>query len=221
MPNIDLLKESRDTDGMVQTFMSALPPSYLYESEELKSFYQGFMDVAKDVLLTLETVTNDRFFLNEKSLLIKEFLVEYGLPNILFPDIQTNQQAVFAISMMKLSSTLVSKEDYENFMALLGFNVTFYNLNVATIGNSTFNYNFPISFSASLSKKDKLTYWIYVEEDEDSSNLEYNNIGDAFNIDFVASQNKLLEASKILDFLKPDYLKFQYITLYTKQLYGL
>ena len=222
MPNIDLLKDSRDIEGITDSIISALPKGFLYESDELRDFFKGFMGVYQDVMLTIEKSANDLFYLDEDSLYLEEFLVMYGLPNVLFPDIQTKAEAVFAISMMKLSSTLLSKEDYENFLALLGFNVTFYSVNGSVLENQTFNYNFPIAFSNSISYKDKLTYWVYVEEDDSSGiGTDFNNIGDAFDLDFVSSQNKLQEVEKILDFLKPDYLIFQYISLYTKNIYGL
>jgi hypothetical protein len=96
-------------------------------------------------------------------------------------------------------------------------------VNQSLISNSTFNYSFPISFSSTITTKDKLTYWIYTEETpgSNSDEPEYNNIGDAFGLDFISASSNLQEVKKILDFLKPDYLIFKYITLYTKNLYGL
>lgn len=223
MPNIDLLKDNRDIEGITSFFVSCLPQGYLYESDSIRDFVKGFVGVYRDSMLKLEKSINDLFFLKEDGFFLKEYLVMYGLPNTIFPDITTNQEAVFSISMMKLSQTLISQEDFENFMALLGIKVKFYNLNVETIDHQTFNYAFPITFSNSISFKDKLTYWIYVEEDDTSNqgNDNYNNLGDAFEVDFISSSNNLQKANKILDYLKPDYLIFKYITLYTKNLYGL
>ena len=136
-------------------------------------------------------------------------------------DINTNEDAVFAISMMKASQHLFSKEDFENFLLLLGYSVTFYKINNEILDNSGFNYGFPISFSYGVNSKDKYTYWVYVEEGQTADSSTFNNLGDAFDIDFVESENNLGKVKIILDYLKPDYLIFQYITTYTKNLYGL
>lgn len=219
MPNIDLLKENRDINNLTSLFIRSLPEGYLY-NDSLSDLAKGFVEAYQDFLLTFEKSINDLFYIDETNIFLDEYKVMYGLPNPLFPDIQTKEQAVLAISMMKLSQTLISKEDYENFMLLLGFNVKFYKINANILENATFPYNFPITFSPSTTRKDKLTYWIYVEDSGDNIDPFYN-LGDAFPVEFVQSQNNLQQVKKILDFLKPDYLIFKYITLYTKNLYGL
>jgi len=222
MVKIDLLKETRDLDGLTELCLNSMPEGYLYQGEEFKKFLRGFLTGYKELYEKIEKDTNSLFVIDENNTLLSKYLVEYGLPNVLFSDITTTEQAVFAINTMKLASTLVSEQDFINFLALFGINATFYNLNSTELLNHvSFDLAFPISFSNSISAKDKLTYWIYVEEPDDDPNVEYNGIGDAFDIDFISATSKLQQTKKIMDFIKPDYLKFQYITLYTKQLYGL
>jgi len=222
MVKIDLLKETRDLDGLTELCLNSMPEGYLYQGEEFKKFLRGFLTGYKELYEKIEKDTNSLFVIDENNTLLSKYLVEYGLPNALFSDITTTEQAVFAINTMKLASTLVSEQDFINFLALFGINATFYNLNSTELLNHvSFDLAFPISFSNSISAKDKLTYWIYVEEPDDDPNVEYNGIGDAFDIDFISATSKLQQTKKIMDFIKPDYLKFQYITLYTKQLYGL
>ena len=222
MVKIDLLKETRDLDALTDLCLNSLPEGYLYQGDGLKKFVKGFLVGYKELYEKIENDTNSLFIIDENNTLLSKYLVEYGLPNVLFTDITTTEEAVFAINTMKLASTLVSEQDFINFLAMFGINATFYNLNSPELLNHvSFDLAFPISFSNSISAKDKLTYWIYVEEPDDDPNVEYNGIGDAFDIDFISSTSKLQQTKTIMDFIKPDYLKFQYITLYTKQLYGL
>ena len=219
MARIELLKTNKDIDKYADFFVNALPDGYLYNAS-LKNFIKGFLGDYQEYYTQFETAINDLFILSPSSIYLDEFKIMYGLPNILFPDIKTADQAVFAISMMKLSRTLISKEDYENFMLLLGLPTTFYSLNNSLLEHEGFDYGFPITFSPSISTKDKLTLLVYVQESGEDLG-DFNNIGDAFDLDFVASPNKSQEAKKILDFLKPDYLLFEYIDASTKTLYGL
>lgn len=220
MPNLNILKNVRDIDSLTDLAMRSFPQGYLYESDELRNLLKGFLVTFLDVYLEIEKNFSDLFYLNTDNYYLEEFKRMYGLPNPIFPDSNTVEEDIFAITMMKLSQTLISVQDWENFMLLLGFNVKFYSLNNTLLESSTFQYTFPFTFSNSITTKDKLTYWIYVEEPEDTVD-DFNNIGDAFDLDFVEVNTNLQKVQKILDFLKPDYLIFHYITLYTKNLYGL
>jgi hypothetical protein len=105
---------------------------------------------------------------------------------------------------------------------LLGTTVRFYSVNNSILENSSFNYSFPITFTSGISSKDKLTYLVWIDDSNDVGvETEFNGIGDAFDLDFVNSQNNFQKTKIILDFLKPDYLIFEYITTYTKNLFGL
>lgn len=218
---INIQKARKNIENFLDLFMSGSPKGYLYNGENTRNFCKGFLETYQDYYKTLEQAINDIFTVTETSLYLEEYKTMYGLPNVLFPEINTNEDAVFAISMMKASQYLFSKDDFENFLLLLGYNVTFYKINNEILDNSGFNYSFPISFSYGVNSKDKYTYWIYVQEGESTNPSTFNNLGDAFDIDFIESENNLQKVKIILDYLKPDYLIFQYITTYTKNLYGL
>lgn len=219
MEDIDIIKKNKNIDSLADLVIGGLPNGFLY-NESLADFIKGFLTTYQDFLLQFNQAMKDQFFITENSLFLDEQKIMFGLPNVIFPDISTKSQAVFAISMMKYSKNLISKEDYENFMLILGLKVKFYSLNNVLLENSSFDYGFPACFSSSVTKKDKLTYWIYVEEENTSVDFFYG-LGDAFDLDFVSPKNNLETARKILDFLKPDYLIFEYITLETKNLFGL
>lgn len=165
MIKIELLKSNADIDNYADFFINALPKGYLYNSN-LKDFVKGFLGVYQDYYVQFEKAINDLFFLDTTSIYLEEFKVMYGIPNTLFPDVTTANQAVFAISMMKLSKTLISKEDFENFMTLIGIPVTFYRQNSSLIPYIGFNYSFPVAFSNSVATKDKLKYLVYAHDDK-------------------------------------------------------
>lgn len=219
MANIDLLKKNKNIDEFVSLFIRSLPAGFIY-NDNLSSLVKGFLGVYQDFLIYLNRATKDQFELTSDSLYLEELKKEYGLPNPIFPELTSPDSIVFAVSMMKYSKYLNSKEDFENFMLLLGVNVKFYHLNCTLLENSSFDYSFPATFSYGVSSKDKFTYLIYVEENGEAEDNFYN-IGDAFDLDFIISPNNMQNAKKILDYLKPDYLIFEYITLATKNLYGL
>lgn len=219
MADIDIIKRNKNIDDLADLVIGSFPNGFLY-NESLSDFIKGFLTTYQDFLLQFNQAMKDQFFITENSLFLDEQKIMFGLPNVIFPDLSTKSKAVFAISMMKYSKNLISKEDYENFMLIIGMKVKFYSLNNALLENSTFDYGFPASFSPSVTKKDKLTYWIYVEEENTAMDFYYG-LGDAFDLDFVSPKNNLENARKILDFLKPDYLIFEYITLETKNLFGL
>lgn len=219
MTDIDIVKKNKNIDDFVELAIGGLPDGVLY-NESLSDFIKGFLTTYQDFLLQFNQAMKDQFFITENSLFLDEQKIMFGLPNVIFPDLSTKAQTAFAISMMKYSKNLISKEDYENFMLILGIKVKLYSLNNTLLENSCFDYGFPGCFSSSVTKKDKLTYWIYVEENNTAME-DFYGLGDAFDLDFVSPRNNLETARKILDFLKPDYLIFEYITLETKNLFGL
>lgn len=213
-----MLDSLKDIDLLTSTFLSSLPKGYLY-NESLKPFVQGFLFEIQTAAKVIDKGFNDILGTTVDSYFLDEELREYNLPNFIFTDLDTAEKKVFAIQMMKTANTLNSVEDYENFMALLGFNVKFYHNN-ETIDGSGFPYTFPASFTYSLGKKDKITWLIYIE-DKNLTQGDYNGLGDAFNIDFVESASDLSFPKNILDYLKPYDIIFQYITLEQKTSLGL
>ncbi len=216
MAGIIIGKETKDINEFALSYIKGFPDGFLY-SDSLLDFVKGFLVTYQDFYTQYQKAINDLFDMDASNLFLDEFKTMYGLPNALFPEINTDEDAAFAITMMKLSRSLISVEDYTNFLALLGYSVIFYPFNPSMITHTTFPYTFPIYFSGSLGGKDKLTYWVYVEE---ASGGAYN-IGTMFPITFLSSSSNELKVKNILDFIRPDYLKFVYITLETKNLYGL
>ena len=218
MPNATPFIKTKEE--IVELMLSTFPSGYLYRNNEgLRQIIEGIAQTYYQISKDVQKVFDDLFFINKDNQFLQEFLAEYGLPNIIFPTINNGEQAAFAISMTKQSRLLVSKEDFENFLLLLGYNVKFYHLNTI-LENSGFDYSFPISFTESLGLKDKITWWIYIESGNEITG-EYNGIGDAFDIDFVESSTNVQFVKNILDYLKPDYIIFQYIDAETKALYGI
>ena len=219
MRDIDLIKSLSDSDTFAGVILNSLPKGYLYSSS-LKPFIVGFIETYKEFLSFLNISINDLLSINEQSLYLDEYMVMYGLPNPLFPELLTNKDKVFAISVMIKSKDLVSKLDFENLFALLGYNVKLYSVNNTILDNSGFPYSFPITFSSSVTKKDKFTYLVYVEEAKNELS-DFFNIGDAFDLDFVELKNNTLNVKNILDYIKPDYLLFEYINDSTKTAFNL
>lgn len=212
-----MFENLKDIDSATSLFISSLPKGYLY-NQSLKPFIKGFLYEICECAKVIDKALNDKLDLTKDSYFLDEELTKYSLPNEIFTDLNTSDKKIFAISMVKLSYTLNSKEDYENFMALFGYEVKLYHNNV-TIDNSGFDYSFPVFFTESLGKKDKLTWLCYIA-DEDGQ-IDYNGIGDAFNIDFTTSPNDISFPKKVLDYIKPYDIIIEYISLDTKNALGL
>lgn len=209
-----------DKDDIVNLMLSALPSGYLYRNNEgIKQIIEGFATGYVETINYINKCFTDLFEINADNQFLDRFLAEYGLPNVIFPIIENNEQAAKAISIMRISKNLVSKEDYINFMALLGYEIEMFHLQ-ETIENTTFDYSFPIAFSPSTTYKDKLTWWVLIKTKQQQE-TDFNNIGDAFPIDFVDTSVDINFAKKILDYIKPDYIIIQYITQSIKETYGL
>jgi len=186
----------------------------------LISFIKSFCESYSVFLKDLNKGINDLFDITSENIFLEEFKAEYGLPNVLFPEINTNEEAALAITAMKVSKNLVSVEDFKNFMLLLGYDVEFYQVNNSILELSSFSYSFPVVFTPAISKKDKLTYLVYINT-QNNTETDFYNLGDAFAIDFVPAADNVENIKNILDFIKPDYILFEYITTETKNLYGL
>lgn len=208
-------------DDLTDLFMTALPKGQLYGGDEtFRSFVKGLLTPFKTYLDKTQSAIRDQFTIDEENEYLDENLVMYGLPNVIFPSFSSNAEKAFAISMMKAARNLKSKADFENFMLALGIEVKFYQLNVELKDHLGFGYGFPAAFSPATTTKNKLTYLIWVNESQETvDNIQ--NLGNAFPIQFTQVPNNLLEVKKILDYLKPGYLIFQYINTNIKNLYNL
>lgn len=216
---IDIAKKLKDPEELAKSWLRSLPQGYLY-NETLLPFIKSFCESYSNFLIDLNKGINDLFNVASDNIWLEELKAEYGIPNVLFPSVNTNEEAALAIIAMKISKNLLSKEDFKNFMLLLGYNVEFYHLNNTLIELSGFDYGFPAIFTESISTKDKLTYLVYINIPNNSVE-EFYNIGDAFDIDFVNASDNVENIKNILDFIKPDYIIFEYITTEIKNLYGL
>ncbi len=219
MSEIDIAKKLKDPEELAKTWIRSLPKGYLY-NHTLISFLKSFCESYSVFLKDLSNGVNDLFDVTEDNIFLEELKAEYGLPNALFPAINTKEEAALAITSMKISKNLLSVEDFKNFMLILGYNVEFYQVNNSILELSSFDYGFPVVFTPAISTKDKLTYLVYIES-ENNEETDFYNLGDAFDIDFVQSSNNIENVKNILDFIKPDYIIFEYITTETKNLYGL
>lgn len=201
----------------------ALPKGYLYKINQdlnifqlLKSFSVEYQDIYKEITKAI----NGFYIIDETSIWLDELLSTYGLPNIIFPVLSNAKDKALAINMMRYLKTLNSVESYQEFLLLLGFDVKFYLVNEILKPYIGFNYSFPICFSNSTSGKDKITYFVSVNISEMVVET-VQNIGSAFQIQFTMANNTLLEVKKILDFIQPDFIIFQYITNAERQLYNI
>jgi hypothetical protein len=219
MSNIDIAKKLKDPEELAKVWIKSLPKGYLY-NYNLVSFIKSFCESYSVFLKDLNTGINDLFDVTADNIFLEELKAEYGVPNTIFPTINTNEEAALAITAMKTSKNLLSVEDFKTFMLLLGYDVEFYQVNNLILELSSFSYGFPVVFTPAISKKDKLTYLVYINN-QNNAETDFFNLGDAFAIDFVPAANNVENIKNILDFIKPDYIIFEYITTETKNLYGL
>lgn len=215
MPNsTPYLKSVEDVKNLMIT---SLPNGFLYNENEginkiLQGFATGFFDEAKKI----QKHFDDLFTITAQNQYLERFLGEYGLPNVIFPDIANNTQAAFAISAMKQVEYLETKEDYENFLLLLGVRVNFYHYQNTMLDHHKFPYTLPMILGG-VPPKNKITWLVEIIE---SVSSDYNLNKPTPMILYNPSADTLF-AKKVLDYLKPDYILFQYIDSETKSLYGI
>ena len=197
--------------------LSTFPSGYLYSNNEglrqiIEGIAQTYCQISKDV----QKVFDDLFFINKDNQFLQEFLAEYGLPNIIFPNINNAEQAAFAISMTKQSRLLVSKEDFENFLLLLGYNVKFYHYQNTLIDHYIYPYTYPKIYGG-IVPKNKITWLIDIVEGSQSQ----ANYGLPHPIYYFNPLQDTNFVKKVLDYFKPDYIIFKYLNQKTKDFYGI
>ena len=195
-------------EDILKVLISGLPKGYLYSNNEginqlLNGFVESYFLIVKDI----QKYFNDCFYLNTDNQFLDRFLTEYGLPNVIFSDIQNAEQSVLAITMMRLAKTLKSKEDYINFLALLGINVEFYHYQNTLAEHHYFPYTYPKIYGG-IPPKNKLTWLVYINE-ESTAQSNYPTIYPRL---YCNSNSNFNFVKNILDYLKPDYIIFKYIT---------
>lgn len=215
MPNATPFLGSKEE--IANLMLSAFPNGYLYRNNDgLKIIINGFAKSYYDVVKDIQQVFDDLFNITKDNQFLDNYLLEYGLPNVVFPDIQNSEQAAFAITAMKTANTLVSEADYVNFLALLGFEVKFYHYQNTLLSHHVFPYVLPIILGG-IPPKNKVT-WLVDVVDEGSPQA---NLGISAPIYLFNPTADTDFAKKILAFLKPDYILFKYLDSETKALYGI
>lgn len=214
--NIDIAKKLKDPEELAKSWLRSLPQGYLY-NETLIPFIKSFCESYSNFLKDLNKGINDLFNVTADNTWLEELKAEYGVPNVLFPTINTNDEAALAITAMKISRNLLSKEDFKNFMLLLGYDVEFYHYQNNLLENTKFKYKFPMILGANI-RKNKFKYLVYFNEQEQGQGA---NLNTPLPMILRSSNSRINNVKNILDFIKPDYIIFEYITTQIKTQYGL
>lgn len=222
MNNIIILDEKfGDANKYTLARCQLLPKGYLYEINEsldifkiLKSFSVEYKDIYREI----EKNINGFYIVDETSLWLDEFLSIYGLPNIIFPVLLNAKDKALAINMMRYLKTLNSLESYQTFLQFLGYNVSFY-----LYGDYQEYFAIPTSIPTGIGgglPKEKLTYIVYVQENvTDSAATE--GIPTSIPTPIYSTSDNLLIVRRMLDFIKPDFIIYRYITFEEKASYNL
>lgn len=197
--------------------ISALPGGYLYRNNDgVNQILDGFTNYLYDISEEIRQVVEDFYYIDNDNQFLDRFLAQYSLPNVIFPNIENADQAVLAIAGMKVARDLVSKEDYENFLLTLGVNIRLYHYQNELLEHCLYPYVYPKIYGGVAPKK-KITWLVYIVENSDSQ----ANYGVPYPRYYYNSSAGLLYAKNVLDYLKPDYIIFQYINAEIKALYGI
>lgn len=204
---------------IIDAIINCCPQGKIYNRNDknLRALLSGYSNEFFISYNKLNNYISSLLKIDKDNILLDKYKKDYGIPNVIFDEPQSKEELVFAITMMQRANTLYSVEDYERFLSDLGFEVKFYQVN--SIRSLGFPYGFPMSFSLSSQGKDKYTWWYWVKET--NTRTDFNNIGNAFPLQFYSNTTNSEKVKKILDYLAPDYLKLIRITTNIKTLYGL
>ena len=197
-----------------------LPKGYLYEvNQELNLFkiLKSFAVEYQDIYIEIEKNINGFYIVDENSPWLDELLTTYGLPNIIFPILSNAKNKAFAINIMRYLKTLNSVQNYQAFFQLLGYNVSFY-----LFGDFQAYFIVPTAIPTGIGgglPKEKLTYLVYVEENIIQNATE--GIPSSIPTPIYAPSDNLSIVKRILDFIKPDFIIFKYITFEERKSYNL
>lgn len=221
MQTINILDEKfNDANEYTLARCQTLPKGYLYEiNQELNIFkiLKSFAVEYQDIYNVIQKNINSFYIVDENSVLLDELMSTYGLPNAIFPVLTTRKDKALAINMMRYLRTLNSVESYRSFCQILGYDVSFY-----LFGNLKKYFIIPSGIPTGIGgglPKHKLTYLVYVKEED--------NIGTFYDIPtkiptpIYSVSNNLSVVKKILDFIKPDFTIFRYISLQEKNKFQL
>lgn len=215
MPNATpYLKSEED---VIQIMKTSLPNGYLYsDNDGINKIINGLAVSYYNNIKKIQKHFDDLFTINKDNQYLERFLGEYGLPNVIFPDIENNEQAAFAISAMRQVQYLETKQDYQDFLLLLGVKVNFYHYQNEMLDHHKFPYTLPMILGG-VKPKNKITWLVEIIEE---SAINYN-LNKPTPMILYNPQADTLFAKKVLEYLKPDYIIFKYIDAETKSLYGI
>jgi hypothetical protein len=197
-----------------------LPKGYLYNPTTTTNIFKilkSFSAEYQAIYLAVQKQINDFYFIDESSEWLDEWLATYGLPNVIFPELNTAKDKVRAINVMRYVNKLNDVASYKAFFALLGYNVKFYHAN-----DFAWYFGIPMSIPMGIGTnppKNKITYWVSVQEG--------NQAIDGFDIPMripmyiYSKTNNINIVKKILDFIKPDYILLRYLTDKEKKQFNL
>jgi len=217
MPNPNATPFLKSQEEITDIIISALPAGYLYKNNDgLRQIINGYAKTYFEIAKDIQKIFDDLFTININNQFLDKFLGEYGLPNVIFPSIQNASQAVSAISAMRVARKLASKEDFENFMALLGFTIKFYHNQNTLLDHYIYPYTYPRIYGG-IKPKNKIT-WLVEIVDNSQSKANYGMSHPRY---YYNSTSDTVFAKKILDYLKPSYIIFKYIDSSFKELYNI
>lgn len=144
IPFIDLI-------SFISCFCNGLPLGRLYFASKrttstLFLFISGLFNQLYLFLQNTQLLSNSLFLIaGEENALLNYWLAEYGLPNDIFTDVSTPEKALQAILLMNQIPYLITKQDYIDFFAQLGYTIEIY-YGIELLPNGIFPSQFPVYF---------------------------------------------------------------------------
>lgn len=204
MKTINLIDNIVNLDNFAKSCFLSFPKGNLYNissgtQEEYTNFFKlfkGLIATKFDVYILLNKIINECYKITIDNLYLEDYKNKYGLPNPIFQpsDLQTKEAIVFAITAMQFVNQLFDIKSFREFFAFLGIEVKFYK----------HTDMFP-----TLKPKQKLLYYVYVVEDNDTSG--FYNLGSAFPLQFGSIGEKTNKVKQTLEYIKPVNFLFSLV----------
>jgi len=197
----------KTVDDYIDMMLSSASLNYV-KGGNFYNVYKVFAKLFFEKLKELETLENGYYEPYETYPFIDAMIRDAGLPNIMFPNLNTFQEKLYAITVMKKAQTIQNLDDLEALFVLLGVEVKFRKLKKTPYNN---NFGFGRFYETDESKINlkRIKVHYYVQNYKKSKKL-YNNFGFG---KFI--KNDLIGSTfvkQVLDFLSIDYIVFMEIT---------
>jgi len=197
----------KTVDDYIDMMLSSASLNYV-KGGNFYNVYKVFAKLFFEKLKELETLENGYYEPYETYPFIDAMIRDAGLPNIMFPNLNTFQEKLYAITVMKKAQTIQNLDDLEALFVLLGVEVKFRKLKKTPYNN---NFGFGRFYETDESKINlkRIKVHYYVQNYKKSKKL-YNNFGFG---KFI--KNDLIGSpfvKQVLDFLSIDYIVFMEIT---------